>query len=419
MTDKIKIEDIEFGDDVDWDDFQGYLRPFAEKTLAYVADSRKGLYCSKCGVRVGHNETPFDLRRLTLCSAHAHELNRHWRCKDCGTSNIFSAIGSRCIVCHVKAKEIREAEEKLKQEERTNMIEIQKIAHYEVLERDVKIYGTSEKPLFLADDISNWFGLVNVLNALTRVDDSEKVFGKLDGVTKKFVTSEGFRQLMHWLPSPVNFNEPGCVQDFVKGVSRFLYNLETAGIGAQENKPMTNETDTGTGMSILEATAEGRKARRPHWQRGRHIWRDVHGAWSQMITDDVLCLSAMDADDVSATDWKHYVEEIVPEEDAPIAYCPAVPNLVHEIGTRVTWLDESKKYWLSGKIHGGLHLNITELYAVKVDTTCIEHSERDEAGTTKRLRVDEVIPTITPVVILPLGKFQVSSEKEQKNDRQG
>ena len=128
--------------------------------------------------------------------------------------------------------------------------------------------------------------------------------------------------------------------------------------------------------------------------------------WLQMVDGSTIGMSAIPVEDASATDWEHYVEEIVPEESASIVYNPAVPNLVYKIGTRVSWLDETKEYWLSGEIQGGVYLNIAELYAIKVDTMCIARSDMDEEGTPKMFRVDEVVPTITPVVILCSRKFQ-------------
>ena len=60
-------------------------------------------------------------------------------------------------------------------------MEIKIIEKINILGKELEIYGTKEKPLFLARDIADWIGHTNVSEMVRNLDDgTEKVLSNVD-----------------------------------------------------------------------------------------------------------------------------------------------------------------------------------------------------------------------------------------------
>ena len=59
---------------------------------------------------------------------------------------------------------------------------INAISEQEILNHRFRIYGTFLEPLFLAKDVSEWIGLTNVTDMISRVDEDEVTKFNLGGL---------------------------------------------------------------------------------------------------------------------------------------------------------------------------------------------------------------------------------------------
>lgn len=80
------------------------------------------------------------------------------------------------------------------------MNELKIIDERKILEKDFKIYGTVEEPLFLAKDVANWIEHSDVSTMIRNIDDEEKVkrFVATAGGMQEawFVTLDGLKQIL-------------------------------------------------------------------------------------------------------------------------------------------------------------------------------------------------------------------------------
>lgn len=79
-------------------------------------------------------------------------------------------------------------------------MELQVIDQIEVLNKDFKIYGDLENPLFLAKDVAKWIEHKNMTDMMNIVDDDEKLTSTIPNSGQKrkmwFLTEDGLYELL-------------------------------------------------------------------------------------------------------------------------------------------------------------------------------------------------------------------------------
>lgn len=112
--------------------------------------------------------------------------------------------------------------------------EIQVIYNQEVLDKDFKVYGTADEPLFLAKDVAEWIeysktsqGYYNVSKMLMTVDEDEKVtitISNSDGKPHQqwFLTEDGVYEVLMQSRKPV-------AKAFKKKVKEILKEIRKTG----------------------------------------------------------------------------------------------------------------------------------------------------------------------------------------------
>ena len=104
--------------------------------------------------------------------------------------------------------------------------EIQIIEQREVLQKDFKIYGTKENPLFLAKDVSEWIEHSNARVMLQNIDDDEKVVKNvytLGGNQEAwFLTEDGLYEVLMQSRKPI-------AKQFKKEVKKILKQIRLTG----------------------------------------------------------------------------------------------------------------------------------------------------------------------------------------------
>ena len=91
--------------------------------------------------------------------------------------------------------------------------EIQVIDSREVLGKDFKIYGTIEKPLFLAKDVANWIENSNTSQMVRNIDEYEKIKaiapiynvynGQYENQECLFLTEDGLYEVLFQSRKPI------------------------------------------------------------------------------------------------------------------------------------------------------------------------------------------------------------------------
>lgn len=91
--------------------------------------------------------------------------------------------------------------------------EIQVIDNREVLGKDFKIYGTIEKPLFLAKDVANWIENSNTSQMVRNIDEDEKIKaiapiynvynGQYENQECLFLTEDGLYEVLFQSRKPI------------------------------------------------------------------------------------------------------------------------------------------------------------------------------------------------------------------------
>ena len=103
---------------------------------------------------------------------------------------------------------------------------LQVIDERNVLEKDFKVYGTVEEPLFDAQDVAEWIEHSNHRMMLQTIDDDEKGVRNvytLGGVQEKwFLTENGLYEVLFQSRKPI-------AKDFKKEVKAILKELRTTG----------------------------------------------------------------------------------------------------------------------------------------------------------------------------------------------
>lgn len=103
-----------------------------------------------------------------------------------------------------------------------------------VLGKEFNIYGTFDKPLFLAKDVAKWIEHSDVSTMIRTVDDDEKVTNivcTLGGNQKMcFLTENGLYEVLMQSRKPI-------AKEFKKEVKKILHELRTNGVVDLRNAP--------------------------------------------------------------------------------------------------------------------------------------------------------------------------------------
>lgn len=124
-------------------------------------------------------------------------------------------------------KNVRNTHTKDNENQRTKeKTALQVIDERNVLEKDFKVYGTVEEPLFDAQDVAEWIEHSNHRMMLQTIDDDEKGVRNvytLGGVQEKwFLTENGLYEVLFQSRKPI-------AKDFKKEVKAILKELRTTG----------------------------------------------------------------------------------------------------------------------------------------------------------------------------------------------
>jgi len=113
-------------------------------------------------------------------------------------------------------------------------MELQIIKEQKVLNKDFKMYGTVQEPLFLAEDVANWIEHSNSRMMLKKVDDDEKIKVKFSSVNnaygresnliseKWFLTEQGLYEVLMQSRKPI-------AKQFKKEVKKILKTIRLTG----------------------------------------------------------------------------------------------------------------------------------------------------------------------------------------------
>lgn len=103
-------------------------------------------------------------------------------------------------------------------------INAKEIKRCELFNHEFSIYGTFETPLFLAKEVSEWIGLSNVSDMISRVDQDEVTKLNLGGLKGEcnMLTENGLYEVLMQSRKPQ-------AKDFKRGVKKILHELRTKG----------------------------------------------------------------------------------------------------------------------------------------------------------------------------------------------
>lgn len=118
------------------------------------------------------------------------------------------------------------------------MTELKILKQQKVLEKDFKVYGTIQEPLFLAKEVAEWIdysktsqGYYNVSKMLMTIDEDEKstITNGNSGGSKVFLTEQGLYEVLFQSRKPI-------AKLFKKEVKQILKQIRFSGGYIQSNK---------------------------------------------------------------------------------------------------------------------------------------------------------------------------------------
>ena len=103
--------------------------------------------------------------------------------------------------------------------------EITVLNNQKILEKDFKIYGSIENPLFLAKDVAEWIGyeVSNVSKMVKNVDEDEKIITRINNTSATFLTEYGLYEVLMQSRKPI-------AKAFKKEVKNILKQLRQTGV---------------------------------------------------------------------------------------------------------------------------------------------------------------------------------------------
>ena len=136
--------------------------------------------------------------------------------------------------------------------------EVNLISTSNFLGREINVYGSVEKPLFLAKDVAEWIEHSDVSTMVRTVDEDEKLTQTLFVSSQRrecnFLTEDGLYEVLMQSRKPI-------AKDFKKGIKGILKAIRKHGIYATDNviDQILNNPDFG--IELLTKLKEERSAR--------------------------------------------------------------------------------------------------------------------------------------------------------------
>ena len=144
------------------------------------------------------------------------------------------------------------------------MNNLQVLNEQEVLGKHFKVYGTSEKPLFLARDVAEWIDHKDVTTMLRTVDSDEKMKIATPPLNERtvlqanteywFLTEDGLYEVLMQSRKPI-------AKEFKKKVKEILKTIRKHGLYATDNVIDNILNNPDFGIELLTRLKEERAAR--------------------------------------------------------------------------------------------------------------------------------------------------------------
>ncbi|QPQ35937.1 phage antirepressor [Lysinibacillus sp. JNUCC-52] len=136
------------------------------------------------------------------------------------------------------------------------MTQLQVIHEQVLLDKNFKVYGTSENPLFLAKDVAGWIEHSNVSSMLKSIDEDEKVLNNvytLGGTQETwFLTEDGLYEVLMQSRKPI-------AKQFKKQVKNILKDIRLNGGYIATTEDDDEMTILAKGFLIAQKTIESNK----------------------------------------------------------------------------------------------------------------------------------------------------------------
>lgn len=110
------------------------------------------------------------------------------------------------------------------------------LTQQEVLEKQFTIYGTFDKPLFLAKDVAISIGyeISNVSKLVKNVDEDEKIIARINNTSATFLTEDGLYEVLMLSRKPI-------AKDFKKQIKKILKGLRKGELKIMSNELSNND----------------------------------------------------------------------------------------------------------------------------------------------------------------------------------
>lgn len=136
------------------------------------------------------------------------------------------------------------------------MNEVKIINKSNLLDKEIDVWGSVERPLFRAKDVVDWLKAKNVSMVIDRVDEEERLklnLGRNGGDTW-FLTEDGLYELLMQSRKPI-------AKQFKKGVKKILYEIRTKGGYIATNGNDSDEDIMARAYVIAQRTLARREER--------------------------------------------------------------------------------------------------------------------------------------------------------------
>lgn len=135
------------------------------------------------------------------------------------------------------------------------MNNLQTIKEQELLGKEFRVYGTSENPLFLAKDVSNWIEHSNVSMMLSNIETEEKELiqiGTLNNAYSAwFLTEDGLYEVLMQSRKPI-------AKQFKKEVKKILKEIRKTGEYIHTTKHMSDDEIMARALQVAQKTIENK-----------------------------------------------------------------------------------------------------------------------------------------------------------------
>ena len=138
------------------------------------------------------------------------------------------------------------------------MNELKILNEQEVLGKHFKVYGTSEEPLFVANDVAEWIEHSNTTEMLRNIDDDEKLVSTIlragQGRQVNMLTENGLYEVLMQSRKPI-------AKEFKKKVKEILKAIRKHGLYATDKVINNILNNPDFGIELLTKLKEERAAR--------------------------------------------------------------------------------------------------------------------------------------------------------------